>query len=55
MYLQGILEYFNKILYFSVLFINYGYFLQFKFWKYLRSFWRKIFLPEIRLCKVLDI
>ena len=49
------LEYFIKILYFSVLFMNYGNFSQFKFWKYFCSFWRKFFSPKIRLFKGLYI
>ena len=36
-------EYLVKILYFSVLFINYDNFLRLKFWKNLRSFWCTFF------------
>ena len=55
-YLQGMFWVFNKkILYFSVVFMNYGNVLRFKFWKNVRSFLRKFVSPKISLCKVLDI
>ena len=54
-YSQDMSGYFIKILYFSILFRNYCNFFTFKFWKKLRSFWRKFLLPKIRLCKILDI
>ena len=43
---QVFLEYFTKILYFSVLFINHGNFSRFKFGKYLHSFWREFFFTR---------
>ena len=45
------LGYLSKIVYFSVYFVNYFNLSQFKFWKNLCTFWRKLFFTWNNVCK----